>query len=53
MIDGIFAFIIYDKRNDEIFIARDHFGVKPLYYLESSDLVVLPKLKQLKIIQIR
>lgn len=41
MIDGIFAFIIYDKRNDEIFIARDHFGVKPLYYLESSDLVVI------------
>ncbi len=30
-LNGIFAFAIYDKLNSKIFIARDQFGVKPLY----------------------
>lgn len=29
---GMFAFCIYDKKNNHIFIARDRFGKKPLYY---------------------
>jgi asparagine synthase (glutamine-hydrolysing) len=31
-IDGMFAFAIYDKKNQLITLARDHFGKKPLYY---------------------
>ena len=31
MFNGIFAFAIYDCINEEIFIARDQLGVKPLY----------------------
>jgi asparagine synthase (glutamine-hydrolysing) len=31
-LNGIFAFSIYNKYTKELFIARDHFGVKPLYY---------------------
>jgi asparagine synthase (glutamine-hydrolysing) len=31
-LSGIFAFAIYDKLNGKLFIARDHFGVKPLYF---------------------
>jgi len=29
---GMFAFSIHDTRNDSLFIARDRFGKKPLYY---------------------
>ncbi|MDR1688767.1 MAG: asparagine synthase (glutamine-hydrolyzing) [Clostridiales bacterium] len=29
---GMFAFVIYDKNKNEIFAARDFFGIKPFYY---------------------
>ena len=32
LLDGMFAFSIYDKTINKIFIARDFFGEKPLYY---------------------
>ncbi len=32
MLRGMFSFIIWDKKNNEIFGARDFFGIKPLYY---------------------
>lgn len=31
-LNGMFAFIIYDKGKRQIFAARDHMGIKPLYY---------------------
>lgn len=32
LLNGIFAFVIFDKLSKSVFIARDQFGVKPLYY---------------------
>ena len=37
LLNGIFAFCIYDKQSKEIFIARDHAGVKPLYYCNNNN----------------
>jgi asparagine synthase (glutamine-hydrolysing) len=31
-LDGMFAFVIYDRLNNSFLAARDHIGIKPLYY---------------------
>lgn len=35
-LNGMFAFVIYDKRQGTLFIARDRFGEKPLYLSQSG-----------------
>ena len=32
LMNGIFAFVIYDPRDGDFFIARDHIGINPLYW---------------------
>lgn len=33
---GMFAFVLYDRRQGIVFGARDHFGQKPLYYHQDA-----------------
>jgi asparagine synthase (glutamine-hydrolysing) len=35
--NGMWAFAIFDKQNETVFISRDRFGVKPLYYINTPD----------------
>lgn len=36
-IDGMFAFVLYDRARGLVICARDHAGKKPLYYAETAD----------------
>ena len=35
-LDGMFGFLIYDRRSRRVFFARDRFGKKPLYYARTN-----------------
>ena len=34
LLNGMFAFLLYDRERGTVLAARDHFGIKPLYYAD-------------------
>jgi len=48
-LNGMFAFAIYDKHENKVTLARDHVGIKPLfYYADENNLVFASELKAIK-----
>jgi asparagine synthase (glutamine-hydrolysing) len=43
-LDGFWAFVVYDKSQRRLFLVRDQFGVKPLYYWRSKDVLCVSSL---------
>lgn len=53
LIDGMFAFAIYDSKENKVFCARDRFGEKPFYYSldERNELIFASEMKGIQAIK--
>ena len=46
MLNGIFAFAVYDERQQSVYLARDRFGIKPFFFsIKNQTLVFASEIK--------
>ena len=50
--NGMFALVIFDRETERIFMARDRFGIKPLYWWTSSEgfIAIASEIKQFTVL---
>jgi asparagine synthase (glutamine-hydrolysing) len=48
--NGMFAFALWDKNNNKLFLARDRIGIKPLYYYWDSEATIFIFASEIKAI---
>ena len=49
--NGMFAFLLYDRQESSIFVARDRFGVKPIYYrVDETGIAFASEIKQFTVL---
>jgi len=54
LFNGMFAFAIFDQKSQELFLARDRFGIKPLnYYLDNKQLVFASEVKAILLANVK
>ena len=47
--NGMWSFVIFNSKKEEIFVSNDRFGIKPLYYYNTkNDIIFGSELKQFK-----
>lgn len=47
-LNGVFGFAILNENKQELFIARDHFGIKPFYYtIQGNDFIFSSEVKSI------
>lgn len=45
-LEGMFSYVLLDKKNDQLYLARDRLGIKPLFmYIEDSLIVASSEIK--------
>lgn len=48
-LDGMFTIALYDLKQQKLFLIRDHFGIKPLYYYNNHEKIIFAsEIKALK-----
>ena len=41
LLEGMFSFVVFDTKENNCFLARDRFGIKPLYFKKFKNKIVI------------